>query len=365
MISSKERNIKVVFAGSFNKSEILTGPEKVCKRIFTEYTKIEQTAFIDYFRDGSKYGIFDKLFGFEKVTEVNQSPVLCLGVFRMLISLFRLNPEIIHILSFERFTVFIFILKLFTRCKIYYTANGIIRHENKYFNKENIYNVIKNIISESVIMQLSDIVFHLSGRSKDIILHYYRINKSKLKQARNGLDDYFLNRPNENAVKEINSIVFIGDLKRKAKGAGFLFDSLSKINTEIKLYVISESHNDHLPQTNEFTEIIIVNKISPKDLIGFYRSKNIVISTSVYDPFNISVLEAVSCGLYPVLTEETGLSEIIRDFSECSIVEYGDSLMLSGIISSLINNKVTLKLKPDLNSLSWENVFRNFYLVNY
>ena len=203
MISSKERNIKVVFAGTYNESEILTGPEKVCKRIFTEYTKTRQTLFIDYFRDGSKYGLFKKIFGYEKVTDVNKSQVHRLGIFRMLIRLFKLNPEIIHILSFERYTAFIFILKLFTRCKIYYTANGIIRHENKYYNKESVFSMVKNIIAESVIMYFSDIVFYLSDRSKNLILQYYRIDKLKLKTARNGLDDYFLNLPDEYAEKEI------------------------------------------------------------------------------------------------------------------------------------------------------------------
>lgn len=365
MISSKERNIKVVFAGTYNESEILTGPEKVCKRIFTEYTKTRQTLFIDYFRDGSKYGSFKKIFGYEKVTEVNKSQVHRLGIFRMLIRLFKLNPEIIHILSFERYTVFIFILKLFTRCKIYYTANGIIRNENKYYNKESVFSMVKNIIAESVIMYFSDIVFYLSDRSKNLILQYYRIDKLKLKTARNGLDDCFLNLPDEYAEKEINSIVFIGDLDRKEKGGDFLLDALSRVDLSFNLYIVTDNKSLSDYQINNLSKVIFISKLKPVDLAYFLVNKNIIVASGEYDQFNIALLEGISCGMYPVLTLQTGISEVVSSIVKCSFVEYGDTEKLSGIISSLINNKVTLNSKPDLGAFSWENVFKKHYLKYY
>lgn len=365
MISSKERNIKVVFAGSYNESEILTGPEKICKRIFTEYSKTQQTLFIDYFRDGSEYGLFKKLFGCEEIAEVNKSQVLRLGIFRMLIRLFKLHPEIIHILSFERYTAFVFILKLFTRCKIYYTANGIIRHENKYYNKESLYSVIKNVITESAIMYLGDIVFYLSERSKEIILHYYRINKFKLKPARNGLDECFLKLPDEYPEKEINSIVFIGDFKRKEKGGGFLSDALSLVDLGFTLYVVSDEKSLSGYRFNNSSKVVFVEKLKPEELAQFLVNKNIIAATGEYDQFNIAVLEAIACGMYPVLTLQTGISEIISQFAECSIVDYSDTEKLSGIVSSLISNKVTLNSRHDLSSFSWENVFKKHYLKYY
>ncbi|MFA5011720.1 MAG: glycosyltransferase [Ignavibacteria bacterium] len=365
MSISKERNIKVIFAGRYNENEILTGPEKVCKRVFSEYAQTEQTVFIDYFRDGSKYGLFKKLFGFEKITEANKSQVMRFGIFRMLIHLYKLNPEIIHILSFERYTSFIFILKLITRCKIYYTANGIIRHENKYYNKESLFSVIKNVITESAIMYLSDIVFYLSDRSKTIILYYYRINKFKLKPARNGLDDCFLKLQEGNVEKEINSIVFIGDLERKEKGGDFLLDALSLVDLSFTLYIITDNKSSSDYQINNLSKVIFIKKLKPLELSYFLLNKNIIVASGEYDQFNIAVLEGISCGMYPVLTFQTGISEIVSSFAECSIVEYGDIKKLSLIISSLISNKVTLKSKPNLGIFRWDNVYRDYYLKHY
>ena len=57
--------MKVIFIGTYNESEILSGPEKVCKRVFEEYSKIDDTIFIQYFQDGRKYSYFKKLFGYE------------------------------------------------------------------------------------------------------------------------------------------------------------------------------------------------------------------------------------------------------------------------------------------------------------
>lgn len=365
MSSSKERNIKIVFAGTYNENEVLTGPEKVCKRIFAEYSKIEKTVFVDYFRDGSKYGIYKKLLGYEKVAEVNQSPVLRLGILWMLVNLIKFNPEIIHIVSFERFTIFIYMLKLFTRCKIFYTANGIIRHENKYYNKESIISVIKNIITESAIMYLSDFVFYLSERSKNIILHYYRINKSKLKPARNGLDDWFLRFQDLHAEKEKNSLVFVGDLRRKEKGGSFLLDALSLVELPFVLYVITEDLNSSNYNIKIKSKVIFVNKLKSEELVYFFANKSFIVAPGEYDQFNIAVLEGISCGMYPILTLQTGISEIIGDFTECSFVEYGDIKKLSAIISSLISNRVTLNAKPELSIFSWDNILKNYYLIYY
>ncbi len=365
MTSSKENNVKVVFAGAYNTGEVLTGPEKVCKRIFAEYSKKHSTVFIDYFRDGSKYGLIRKLFGFEKVDEINGSPVFRMGIFRMIAKLFIANPGIIHILSFERFAVFVFILKLITRVKIYYNVNGIIKHENKYFNKENYRTVFLNSVVESVLMNLSDIVFHLSERSKFLILSYYHINKLKLKPVRNGLDEYFLRSEKKNNSKDINSIVFIGDISRKEKGAGFLIDALSLIEYRLKLYVVSDDKNIQGTKTGNSSEIIFVERLNPSGLIDFLKDKNIIAAPGMYDQFNIAVLEAVSCGLYPVITKQTGVSEFIGEFTKCSIVEYGDTKALASAIEYILKNKVSIDSFPNLSKLSWENVFRDYYSIYY
>ncbi|MBK6915083.1 MAG: hypothetical protein IPH11_15985 [Ignavibacteriales bacterium] len=50
--------MKILFLGRYEQSEILNGPEKVAKRIFTGLQDKTESVFIEYFFDGSKYSIW-------------------------------------------------------------------------------------------------------------------------------------------------------------------------------------------------------------------------------------------------------------------------------------------------------------------
>ena len=95
--------MKVIYVGSFERGEILSGPGKVSKRVFEEYSKIDKTLFVCYFQDGKKYSYIKKLFGRKKITSVNGSDVIMFGIIRMLYEILKLKPKYIHILCFNRF----------------------------------------------------------------------------------------------------------------------------------------------------------------------------------------------------------------------------------------------------------------------
>jgi len=358
--------MKVIYIGTYNKGEILSGPEKVSKRIFEEYSKTDNTVFIHYFHEGDKYGYFKKLFGYEKTDEVNGSEVIRLGIFSMLYRLIKSKPDIIHILCFNRFVLFVFLLKIFMRVKIFYTLNGIIRHENKYYNKEPEFTVLKNRITENVIIYFSDRIFYLSEFSKSILCRYYTPDNRKLSKAKNGLDDCFLEQGiGKYPVKEYNSIVFIGNVDQKEKGFYFLYNALIKSNYNIKLYIIDTP--DKINRFKEYSniEVNIVGKMTPPNMIEFLRDKRMLVSPSEYDTYSISSLEAISCGLRTVLTSQTGLSEMIRNIPNVSVINYGDETKLIDEISVLSESKIPENELPDLNEFRWSNVMKDVYLSYY
>ena len=79
---------KVVFIGRFNKSEILSGPEKFAKRIAQKHSQINETQFIEYFFDGNIYGIKDKLFG-KETDKYGNIEIIKLGILRLFFELFK------------------------------------------------------------------------------------------------------------------------------------------------------------------------------------------------------------------------------------------------------------------------------------
>src|SRR5258706_3602365 len=125
----------VVYTGRYCESEILSGPEKAAKRIFEIHSKSYKTAFVQYFFDGNKYNIIKKLFG-KEITVLNQNSVLyTAGLFRFIPLLFKLRPDIVHIINFERFAVLTFYVRILRRFKVIYNEHGVIAYENSEIKK--------------------------------------------------------------------------------------------------------------------------------------------------------------------------------------------------------------------------------------
>lgn len=352
--------------GSYNPTEILSGPEKVTKRIFQEYSKYKKTILISYFQDGKKFGYWKKIFGYSQLDTINNNPILMLGIFRMLILLIKIKPKYIHILSFNRFTVFLYLLKVFNLVKIFYTVNGVIIHENQVYNTEKGFAKFKNRIVENIIMYCSDRIFILSEFSKSIILKYFKLNSFVFLKTINGLDECFMkNIYIPSLEKEVNSVVFIGDINRKEKGFGFLVNALKLIDAKLNIYILSDfiSFDNFGLQDN--IKLIYQNKLPPEEIIQFLRNKNIILSASECDSFNISVIEAIACGLYPILTNQTGISEYLQKYFSSSIIEYGDVNALTNLLNLKIKNNLQFKNDFNTEPFLWENVFKNYYLKYY
>lgn len=361
---SEKENIKVLYLGAYNKSEILPGPHKVAKRIFEQYSRNNKTMFVNYFQDGSKYSLFQKLFGYSLVDTVNGSHVILMGIFTLMFYFIKLRPRIVHLLNYERFVIFVVFLKIFLRFKLFYTVNGIIVHENKYYNTDTRITVVKNKIVEYVLINSCDIIFVLSELSIKILNKYYSADKNIIVKVFNGLDDIFLELPSlANVNIDKNSIVFIGDVDGKQKGFNYLLNVLEKIEFEVKMYVIdSKTKSDKIKCFNKNVKIYIENKLTPIDLKIFLQNKNVIISPSEYDNFNISVLEAISCGLQPILTNQTGIAEHICKNIDCMSYNYYDEGKLYSLLKSVIIEKeITRNVKSDyLRSFSWQSVMKEY-----
>jgi glycosyltransferase involved in cell wall biosynthesis len=159
-------------------------------------------------------------------------------------------------------------------------------------------------------------------------------------------------------------VVFIGSINRKEKGFDFLMKSLFLLDDNIKLYIIDNGSNNSLHLKLRKIQKINVNKMSPNEMIEFLNDKNIIVSPSEYDPFNISVLESVSCGLYPILTRQTGLSEIIESYCPSSIIDCGDNVSLTSCIKDALKHPKNER-SNNLTRFAWSNVLKEYYLRYY
>lgn len=360
--------MKILYIGRYNKSEELTGPEKVAKRIFSLASKENETAFIEYYFDGSKYGIMQKLFGYENVSPDSDLKVYRIGLFKMLPFLFKFKPDVVHIITFERFSVMAYLYKIFSKVKIIYNVHGIAVYENVNFKKISSSLKFKDSVCEKIFIKLSNVLLFLSDHQLSIAGKYYELKKEKIKFINNGIDEEFTSTK-KSLQTESPSLVFIGDSERKDKDFSFLYANLNKVKHKCNLFLIGKfNYSLYQVQIGNVT-IIPIDKMNRDALVKFLSDKNIFISSSFYDTFSIAAAECMSLGLVPILTDTTGISKLIRNGDNGFVIAYGDGVSLAEKINILLENQnlrrtMSQKASQIYNILNWKSVYidyRNIY----
>lgn len=358
--------MRTVFVGRYEESETLSGPEKVAKRIYHEYLKTDKSIFIQYFFDGNKYSVFKKLFGYEKTESVTEPVILRLGIFRFLIFLFRHKPSNVHLITYERFALVVFIHKLIFRVRVIYNVHGIIVYEDKYLSQAGFFLKAKNNLCEKVFIRCSDILVFLSQRSLKNAEQFYPVRGKKEVIIPNGIDKIFYENSRD---KKINfndnlKIAFYGNLLRKEKGLFFLLECLKESGIDTDLFVISDS-TDIIAAESDKIKIHTVDMMNAKALSDFYKDKDVFVSASYYEQFSIAAAEAAASGLTAIVTEESGISEYLTDGVNGFKFNYGDKKMFVKILTDINNDRQILKKVFGnsgvfYNSLTWDSVFKKY-----
>lgn len=331
--------MKILFLGKYNDSEILSGPEKVAKRLFHETAKRGCAAFVEYFFDGRKYSFRKKLSGYELLSETET--ILRLGLFQIIAFLLRYKPSVIHIITFERFSILAFLLKPLLHCKICATIHGIARYEIPLNGSMPLLYKIKDYIFEWILFKFSDRLVFLSSGSIALAGKYYNLSDKQISIIPNGVDRLF----HEQSLKRNGSsgalkTLFVGDSQRKEKGLSFLLDTLKTSPIPVELRIIGDFQP--LKEVSDKIEITCIPKQQTRKYAEELLQSDIFISASIHDSFSISAAEAMASGLVPVVSRQTGISELITDGENGFIYDYGDKEKLLQIIK-IICNEIELR----------------------
>ena len=358
--------LKIIFAGDYNPDEILTGPEKVAKRVFANLNLQTESAFVEYFTDGTKYSVWQKLFGKEEIQVTDNAKVLRLGLFRTILFVFQFKPKIVHIISYQRFSVIFFLLKYFLQFKISYTVHGIIVHENQNFRKNTKKSLaLKDKVAERIIFKFSDRLFFLSEQSKQMAESYYKFSRTKIAFISNGIDEIFHKKfLNRNYVrKEKLNVLVIADFFRPEKGLEFFMEAIAPIQSQFNFTVIGTGIETTSVQIN------FISKMSTNEFAALLKEQDIFISTSSFDTFPLVTIEAMAAGVLPVISITTGVSKYIINGENGFIFTYGNIDELRSILLK-INNQPELVFQLATNAsriydkLNWKLV-SNKYLGEF
>jgi glycosyltransferase involved in cell wall biosynthesis len=347
--------LKIAYIGRYNESEILTGPEKMAKRIFEENKNFHEPVFIQYFFDGQKYSLLKKLFGYEI-----KENVITAGIVKFFLLLFSIKPNIIHIITFERFAYIAILYSALKKVKVVYNSHGIITYEDSVIKHEKGFYKFKNRFVEKRLFKKSDVIIFHSEKAKALGERYYNINSKKCIIIPNGIDFVF---HDADARTERRGCVFIAGEKLHESSRLFLNRFLDFSSVPIYVHIIgSKKFCINFTKSN----VSISDKVDAGSLAEFYKDKQVYLSLNNYDTFSISAAEAMAAGLIPIVTADTGICSYIKNGENGFIVNYGDISQLENILTNLskMNDEaktaISLNAKSIYNDLNWHKVY-NMY----
>lgn len=140
------------------------------------------------------------------------------------------------------------------------------------------------------------------------------------------------------------------------------FQKLQENNIPIQLKIIGDGNlkeeTESFISKYQLKNIEVFGKISQSQVMEEYSKAHILIAPSRDEAMSLSVLEALSCGLYVFATEVSGNKELIRNNINGSFVEYGNP--------NDVSNKIIFFYKEKfLKDYQYPEKLRETLLQNY
>lgn len=160
---------------------------------------------------------------------------------------------------------------------------------------------------------------------------WYRVNRDKISVIPNGVDlKKFCECSEKVPLEGDPAILYLGNLTR-IKGIDVLFQAIAKLKSElpsIKLHLVGSGFVNYfqlLVRKNGIEKSVVFHgRVSDFMVPRYYRSADICVFPSRYEPFGIVILEAMASGT-PIVASNTGVFE--KSYRAAKMVYYSNLRM--------------------------------------
>lgn len=216
-------------------------------------------------------------------------------------------------------------------------------------------------------MDHADHIMCVSGLTRQIVIEKYHQDPAKVTAVHNAvtpLDESLLNIPDQRGVDD-KIITFLGRITMQ-KGPEFYVEAAAKVLERTKnVRFIMAGSGDMM---DEMIRLAAERGISDrfhftgfmrgKQVFEVFKSSDVYVMPSVSEPFGISPLEAMQCGVPSIVSKQSGCAEIL-DYAVK--VDYWDVDALADAMHALVAYPALhqfLKEKglEEVNNITWENV---------
>jgi glycosyltransferase involved in cell wall biosynthesis len=246
------------------------------------------------------------------------------------------------------------------------SKNGLLKLSWKY----NLYRGNIFLWNIAASFKGADICFLLNKHEAVFLEEKMGVDKKKIVVLSNGIPEELIGCPfqevNNNSA-QMPGIALIGSYIER-KGIRYSVPALESIlskNSNIEVRFLGTGCSKEIV-LSDFSEAVrsqvkIIPSYNREDLPSLVKSCHILLFPSLYEGFPLAVIEAMACGLAPIVTEIPGPTEIVVHGINGLIVKPRDTNEIAIAIEALLQDHLSLnKLKKEayqaVQCLSWKTI---------
>jgi glycosyltransferase involved in cell wall biosynthesis len=256
---------------------------------------------------------------------------------------------------------------------VHFLRLGAIKYLSDFLDDKVKQNLRRESYIEKMIFRSSKKLWAVSNLVKKILVEEYNISEDKIFVLYNGVDIEKYHPLNDEDRQRIRKslgisentkvVIFVGG-DPYTKGFQRILYSLKKLESFRKkdyiLYAIGFDPDNHILNQASNLNIKFIGRISEKEVIKYYQISDILLLPSYFDTFSLAMLEAMACGVIPIITPTVGGSEIITSETNGFVIK--DSKELAETLKNLEHidlDKLRRNTIDTAKKYSWINIARS------
>ena len=204
------------------------------------------------------------------------------------------------------------------------------------------------------------------------VVTWYGINRHKIVVIPNGVDmRKFHERDDQLALDGDPAILYLGRLSR-IKGVDVLIQAIAKLRSElpnIKLHLVGSGYMSDfqlIVKEKKMEKFVVFHGWAPDSMVPhYYKSADVLVFPSRYEPFGIVILEAMASGAPIIASNAGGIPEILSNGENGILFKSSDADALSKAILALhqdnnLKKKIIQGALKTVAKYSWDNVAERY-----
>jgi glycosyltransferase involved in cell wall biosynthesis len=216
-------------------------------------------------------------------------------------------------------------------------------------------------------MEEADAIMTVSNLTRNIVITKYNIPESKVFTVHNAVDFSERTAPKVNRNIDEKVVTFLGRITFQ-KGPEYFIEAANKVSkriTNVRFVMAGSGDMMHrmvkrVAKLNLGSRFHFTGFLKSDDVNKMYSYSDVYVMPSVSEPFGISPLEAMRAGVPVIISNQSGVSEVLKHALK---VNFWDVNALADAIYALLtykglNSMITKYGLEEVNSFSWDGTAR-------